>query len=188
LSPGERPEKCPGLAEVGFPRGSLDGMGIGRPGEWRRLRRRWWAIAGRLVDALRPMRIRPKDPGERIALGHLEREGWTAIAANRRVAAGEADLLFRDFFGRPVLVEVKSGASRGEGAFDDPGLRAGPAKIRRLAAIAEELAGELGAVPRIDLVTVRLGSPGQVLRHDRGLRLPDRIGPPRAPFRSGPAV
>jgi Holliday junction resolvase-like predicted endonuclease len=119
---------------------------------------------------------------------HLEREGWTAIAANRRVAAGEADLVFRDFLGRPVLVEVKSGAAAGNGPRDDPGLRAGPAKVRRLAAIAEELAGELGAVPRIDLVTVRLGPRAEVLRHERGLRLPDRIGPPRGPSRRGTPV
>ena len=163
-------------------------MGDGRTGSWLRRLGRGLAIVRRAVAALRPRRIRPRDAGERIALEHLEREGWTAIAANRRVAAGEADLLFRDFFGRPVLVEVKSGAAAGDGPLDDPGLRAGPAKVRRLAAIAEELAGELGSLPRIDLVTVRLGPPGEVLRHERGLRLPDRIGPPQGPFRSGAAV
>lgn len=131
--------------------------------------------AGRVIEGLRPRRVRPRDPGERVAMRHLEREGWTAIAANRLVSAGEADLVFRDLIGRPVLVEVKSGAA------DDPGIRANRAKIHRLAAIAEELAPELGALPRIDLVTVRLGPDPSVLRHDRGLSLPDRAGPPRRP-------
>lgn len=134
-----------------------------------------------LMAALRPRRISPRDPGERIALRHLEREGWTAIAANLELASGEADLVFRDLLDRPILVEVKSGAAAGDGPLDDPGLRAGPAKIRRLAAIAEEMARELGELPRIDLVVVRLGPRAEVLRHDRGLRLPDRTGPPRRP-------
>ena len=153
-------------------------------------------VVQRFAKGLLPRRIRPADAGERVALRHLEREGWTVIAANLRVASGEADLLFRDFLGRPVLVEVKSGhASRldsgpesrpdskpessldpGMGPLDDPGTRAGPAKIRRLAAIAEELSVGLGAVPRIDLVTVRLGTRPEVIRHDRGLGLPDRPG------------
>ena len=143
--------------------------------------RRLAVRAGRLAVALRPRRIAPRDPGERIALRHLEREGWTAIAANLEIASGEADLVFRDLLGRPILVEVKSGAAVGDGPLDDPGLRAGPAKIRRLAAIAEELARELGELPRIDLVVVRLGPRPEVLRHERGLRLPDRTGPPRRP-------
>jgi len=133
----------------------------------------------RLLTALRPRRVRPRDAGERAALRHLEREGWTAVAANLRVGAGEADLLMRDFLGRPVLVEVKSGGDPRDDALGDPGLRAGPAKIRRLAAIAEELGRDLGEVPRIDLVVVRLGPRPEVLRHDRGLGLPDRTGPPR---------
>lgn len=135
-----------------------------------------WVLA-----ALRPRRISPRDPGERIALRHLEREGWTAIGANLEFASGEADLVFRDLLGRPILVEVKSGAAAGDGPLDDPGLRAGPAKVRRLAAIAEEMARELGEPPRIDLVVVRLGPRPEVLRHERGLRLPDRSGPPRRP-------
>lgn len=132
----------------------------------------------RLIASLQPRRVRPRDPGERLALRHLEREGWTAVAANLRVEAGEADLLMREFLGRPVLVEVKSGLAVRDDPLGDPGLRAGPAKVRRLAAIAEELAADLGEVPRIDLVVVRLGPRPEILRHERGLRLPDRTGPP----------
>lgn len=143
--------------------------------------RRLAAAAVRVAMAFRPRRLSPRDPGERIALRHLEREGWTAIAANLQLASGEADLVFRDLRGRPILVEVKSGAAAGDGPLDDPGLRAGPAKIRRLAAIAEELARDLGDLPRIDLVVVRLRPRPGIIRHERGLRLPDRIGPPRRP-------
>jgi len=126
------------------------------------------------VRTLRPRRIEPRDPGERIALAHLEAEGWTALEANRRTAAGEFDLLCVDLLGRPILVEVKSAREIRPDALGAPGRRADAAKIRRLAAIAEEIGRETGRIPRIDLVTVRLAPPAGVIGHERGLGLAER--------------
>lgn len=140
--------------------------------------RRWLTTLG---TGLLPRRPWPKDRGERSAARHCVHLGWEILAANIRIGHDEGDLLCLDERGEPVLVEVKSSS----GGPIDPVFhvdRAKAACLRRLAlALSHDdalgRAGWRGRVPRIDVVTVRLGSTPADDRVERHYRQAIEEGP-----------
>ena len=139
----------------------------------RAIRRAW--------ESLAPRRIQPRDRGERAAARELQRRGWEIVEANVMIGKDEADLVCRDERGMPVLVEVKSSL----GGTMAPELQVGPRKQAALRRLALKLAQERrmrfnGAVPRIDVVIVRL-DPTLVRRDfvERHLRAAVADGPRR---------
>lgn len=96
--------------------------------------------------------------GEDLAHRFLKRQGYTIVARNYRLAAGdaEADLIAREG-GRLVVVEVKTRASA---AYGPPDRAVGPDKVRHLARVARAYARKAGVpweLVRCDVVTVVLG-------------------------------
>jgi putative endonuclease len=95
--------------------------------------------------------------GEDLAHRFLRRRGYTIVARNYRLAAGdaEADLIAHDA-GDLVIVEVKT---RTTGDFGPPERAIGPEKQRALARVAREYARKSRSVSpavRCDVVTVVL--------------------------------
>ena len=105
--------------------------------------------------------------GEEIAARHLEHRGYTIVARNHRTRHGELDLIAADDRAL-VFCEVKTrvaGGSRGPAAPLDS---IGPAKQRRLRALAREwLASGVDrpwrAQLRFDAIGVLLSSEGTLL-------------------------
>ena len=108
--------------------------------------------------------------GERIAERYLRKHGYRRLARNLRSIAGEIDLVMLSPDGKTlIIVEVKT--SRGRGSAILPEHRVGPAKQRKLTALAYRLkqrhARSLGAIGlRFDVVGVDLrdGQPPEI-RH-----------------------
>lgn len=104
------------------------------------------------------------DRGERIALDHLGRRGYTLVERNWRCREGELDLVVRD---GEALVFVEVRTRRGEGR-GTPEESVTPAKGARLALLAEAYLAERygdGEPPpcRIDVVGVHLSPSGRLL-------------------------
>jgi len=71
--------------------------------------------------------------GEKIAARYLKKQGYSVLARNLRLRYGEVDLLAETPDGKTVvIVEVKTSAGRSL----PPEVRVGPAKQRKLAALA----------------------------------------------------
>lgn len=101
--------------------------------------------------------------GERAAAAHLLRRGMAIVARNWRCPLGEIDLVARDG-DQVVFVEVRA---RRAGPIA-PEETVGPAKARRLAALAEAYL-QAAALPahtlwRIDVVAVVVGPGGAISR------------------------
>ena len=100
--------------------------------------------------------------GEDLAHRFLRRQGFTILARNYRLAAGdaEADLVARapsNEGGDLVIVEVKT---RTSGEFGPPERAIGPEKLRALARVAREYSRKSrrhSPSVRCDVVTVTLG-------------------------------
>src|SRR5258708_7207339 len=121
-------------------------------------------MIGELLDGLRHARL--KDAGRRgedLAHRFLKRRGFTIVARNYRLAAGdaEADLIAweRDTL---VIVEVKS---RETGEYGPPERAIGEEKRRHIVRVARAYAKKI-ELPwervRFDVVTVILRDPPQV--------------------------
>ena len=102
--------------------------------------------------------------GERLARRHLERQGYTFMAANWRFPGGELDLVMRD---GDVLVFVEVKTRRGErlGAAEES---VSAAQTRRLLHAAQTFLTErpdlAELVWRIDLFSITLAPTGAVSR------------------------
>jgi putative endonuclease len=101
--------------------------------------------------------------GEDLAHRYLQRQGYTIVARNYRLAAGdaEADLIAHE--GEDVIiVEVKT---RQTGQYGPPERAVDSGKLRHLRRVAREYARKAG-VPdervRIDVVTVVLTKPPEI--------------------------
>jgi putative endonuclease len=102
------------------------------------------------------------DFGERVAIAHLEANGYRVLQTKFRVREGEIDIVAqRD--GVVVLVEVK--ARRGD-SMGSAVEAIGPRKARRLLAASEAFAARHPDLPpdrRIDLIAIDLDAAGRVV-------------------------
>lgn len=104
--------------------------------------------------------------GERAAVRHLRRRGWTVLAERWRGAGGELDLVVAR---GDVVCGVEVKARSDPAALDEPLTAAQRARMRR--ALAAWLAGRpdlAGCTVRLDLVTVLLRRPVPRVRHRPG--------------------
>src|SRR6266478_4814867 len=101
--------------------------------------------------------------GEDLAHRHLRGQGYTIVARNYRLAAGdaEADLIARQGE-EVVIVEVKT---RATAEYGPPDRAIGPDKQRHLLRIAREYSRKIGTPLenfRIDVVAIVLTDPPQI--------------------------
>lgn len=107
--------------------------------------------------------------GERLAAGHLKKQGYRILASNLRLAGGEIDILALSPDGRTVaVVEVKTSITHAL-----PELRVDAGKQRRLAQSAVVAARRFKLMDRIirfDVIAVVLprGDAPLVIRHIPG--------------------
>ena len=138
-------------------------------------------MIGAIFDKLREVRRRalvsPDHAmgrrGEDLAHRYLRRRGYTIVARNYRLAAGDAEAdLIANHGEDVVIVEVKT---RETAEFGPPDRAIGPDKQRHLLRIAREYARKTGtplANFRVDVVTIVLASPPQIELHRAAVRLP----------------
>jgi putative endonuclease len=112
--------------------------------------------------------------GERLAAEHLERRGFTIVARNHRTRHGEIDLVAADDRAL-VFCEVKTRVLGGARGPDGPLDAIGPAKRRRLRALARAWLSEPRERPwrselRFDAIGVTLTPSGSLvaLEHVEG--------------------
>ncbi|MCW5764381.1 MAG: YraN family protein [Phycisphaeraceae bacterium] len=98
--------------------------------------------------------------GERLAAGHLERNGYRVLARNFVAPMGEVDLLARTADGRVnVLVEVKTRTVNPSTERPPPEAQITPDKARTLRALARHLARAnrwAWASVRIDVIAIEI--------------------------------
>lgn len=181
--PGPRSPRTSGTSGPAGPLGPSGPSGtIGLGASARRAARTAWHELRHLVvvvvwRALRWRRPWPKDPGEQVAARAVTSLGWEVLDANLRIGHDEGDLLCLDRHGDPILVEVKSTGDPDRDPVDALD-REKAACLRRLALALSADPRWPGVVPRIDLITVRLGpTGGTVLAHYR--QAVEEGGPPR---------
>jgi putative endonuclease len=121
-------------------------------------------VIGRLFDALRYAKHRNSGRrGEDLAHRFLRRNGFTIVARNYRLAAGDAEADLIAWEGDTlVIVEVKSRASLDYGP---PDRAIGAEKRRHLLRVAREYSRKSGVSwerVRLDVVTVILSDPPRV--------------------------
>lgn len=114
-------------------------------------------------------RLRLGQFGERIALQHLEAQGYRIRECNFRTREGEIDIVAER---EGVLVFVEVRARRGS-ALGSAAESVTPAKQRRLLALAEAYAQARDGLPaqrRIDVIALDLAPDGRLLslRHIEG--------------------
>ena len=105
--------------------------------------------------------------GERIAAEHLERRGYRIVARNFRTRNGELDLVAADARAL-VFCEVKTRVAGGTAGPAGPLDGIGPAKRRRLRALASEWLAATEGRPRcpdvrFDAIGVTLDRDGRLL-------------------------
>jgi len=106
--------------------------------------------------------------GEKLAVGHLKKQGYKILDTNLRTRMGEVDVLAQAPDGRTiVMVEVKTGS----GGPISPETRVGKDKQRKLAALAGLIARKrnlTGRPIRFDIIGVDLPTKGKpTIRHHR---------------------
>jgi len=121
-------------------------------------------VIGRIFDALRFAKHRNAGRrGEDLAHRFLRRNGFTIVARNYRLAAGDAEADLIAWEGDTlVIVEVKSRASED---FGPPGRAIGEEKRRHLLRVAREYSRKCGVEwerVRLDVVTVILSHPAEL--------------------------
>ena len=134
-------------------------------------------MIGALLDRLRHVQRRKRwthdqatgRRGEDLAHRYLRKHGFTIVARNYRLAAGdaEADLIARDGH-HLVIVEVKT---RESAEFGPPDRAIGPEKLRALRRVAHEYSHRCGAQEaaiRYDVVAITL-APRLSIEHFRGI-------------------
>lgn len=134
-----------------------------------RLRR--WLLAPPEPDESLPRRHKVGRRGERVAVVHLKRRGYTILERNFRASGGEIDVVaFRD--GTVVFVEVRS--VTGPARFD-PRRTVGRRKQARIVHAARQYAslhdvGREDVVLRFDVITIIFQPPdgNPELRHVEG--------------------
>ena len=105
--------------------------------------------------------------GERAAARHLRRRGWTVVTTRWRAVGGELDLVAARG-GVLALCEVK--ARSDPAALAEPVTAAQRVRIRRAAeAFLVSRPDLAGLAPRLDLITVRLGSVRARVSHHPGV-------------------
>jgi putative endonuclease len=107
---------------------------------------------------------------EGLVAERLRSRGWQIIARNVRTRYGEIDLIGLDR-GVLVFVEVKAGRLGRRTGPERPVLAVGPAKRRRLRALARAWLAGGGSVPRFrelrfDVVGIRFDSGGNPIDFD----------------------
>ena len=116
---------------------------------------RHWLRGSEEITEESPERHRVGQRGEREAVAHLKRRGYTILERNFRTKGGEIDVVaFRD--GTVVFVEVRS--VTGPARFD-PQFTVGRRKQKRIARAAAQYAslhdmGREDVVMRFDVITV----------------------------------
>jgi putative endonuclease len=101
--------------------------------------------------------------GEQLALEHLERLGFRAVARNHRTRFGEIDLIVCD--GQTIVfVEVKTRRAGGRDPFESLG-EAKRLQVRRMAVawLAEERDRPRAPELRFDAVGVRIDARGRLI-------------------------
>jgi putative endonuclease len=107
---------------------------------------------------------------EGLVADRLRSQGWRIVARNVRTRFGEIDLIGLDR-GVLVFVEVKAGRTGARAGPERPALAVGPAKRRRLRALARAWLAGGGDVPRFrevrfDVVGVSFEPGGDLLEFD----------------------
>lgn len=121
-------------------------------------------MIGALLDRLRHAKLRnPGRHGEDLAHRYLKKRGYTIVARNYRLAAGDAEADVIAWDGPELaIVEVKS---RETAAYGSPDRAVGKEKMRHLMRVAREYSRRAN-IPlqrvRFDVVTVILSSPPQI--------------------------
>jgi putative endonuclease len=121
-------------------------------------------VIGRLFDALRYAKHGDSGRrGEDLAHRFLRRSGFTIVARNYRLAAGDAEADLIAWEGETLaIVEVKSRASE---EYGPPDRAIGEEKRRHLLRVAREYSRKCGAMwecVRLDVVTVILSRPPKI--------------------------
>jgi putative endonuclease len=137
-------------------------------------------MIGVVLDKLRDVRrkrVLPADQamgrrGEDLAHRYLRRQGYTIVARNYRLAAGdaEADLIAREGE-EVVIVEVKT---RATAEYGPPDRAIGPDKQRHLLRVAREYARKTGVEVeniRIDVLAIVLTKPPRIELHRGAVRM-----------------
>ena len=107
---------------------------------------------------------------EGLVADRLRSQGWRIVARNVRTRFGEIDLIGLDR-GVLVFVEVKAGRIGTRAGPERPALAVGPAKRRRLRALARAWLAGGGDVPRFreirfDVVGVTFDGAGRVAHYE----------------------
>ncbi len=128
-------------------------------------------VIGRIFDALRYAKHRNAGRrGEDLAHRFLRRNGFTIVARNYRLAAGDAEADLIAWEGETLaIVEVKSRASEEYGT---PDRAIGEEKRRHLLRVAREYSRKCGVSwerVRLDVVTVILSDPPRIALFRRAL-------------------
>ncbi len=127
-----------------------------------------------LTDMIRSwLRPRPGAKAERVAAGHLRKEGYRILARNLSNAQGEIDLVAQAPDGRTiVIVEVKSRLPGTKESGPLPEVRVNVHKQRQLAALAMQMVRRYRLQDRpirFDVIGVDLKEKGKpVVRHHVG--------------------